>query len=214
VNAERSLAGATAIRDMLLCGETDRASDYLPADVWAAMRAYADEGGRLLFTDDLRTLLIYAVLSADDVYLSQILSATEGLENRLIRAVRRGRDMAEIVRFTKTKRYTETRIKRLIVHTVMGLTKQDMRAIDAGGIYGRVLAFSDRGAKLIRRVKKTEGAIPLISNPNREQSALSGCSLMPAFDRKAADVRKLAEDGCLGGFCDLKCNPKQQKIKI
>jgi predicted nucleotidyltransferase len=210
VNAGLSVAGATAIRDMLLAGEAERASAYMPPDVWAAIRSYTNGSGRLLALDDMRAFLLYATLTADTACLSRILSATEGLENRLIRAARRGRDMADIVRFTKTKRYTETRIKRLIIHTVMGLTKDDMRAVEAGGIYGRVLAFSDRGAKLIRRVKKTTGAIPLITNPNRERAAFAGSLHMSEFDRKAADVRRLARDGCLGGFCDLKLNPKRE----
>jgi hypothetical protein len=115
--------------------------------------------------------------------------------------------MDEIIRFTKTKRYTETRIKRLIVHTVMGLTKDDMREIDTGGIYARVLAFSPKGAEMIRRIKKNQSSVPVITNPNREQAAFSECCRMLDFDRKAADIRKLATDGNLGGFFDFNIHP-------
>jgi predicted nucleotidyltransferase len=191
--------------------EPGRASAYLPPAVWEIVKTYEDTGKRFLSLDDFRDLLIFAVLScagsAVQRELSDILSATEGLENRLTRAIRRGRDVEEIVRFTKTKRYTETRIKRLIIHTIMGLTKEAMAEIDEGDICARVLAFSAKGAKLIRRIKKTGGSVPLITNPNREREMLARCRLMAEFDAKAADLRKLVSDGNLGGFRDENAHP-------
>ncbi|MDR1028418.1 MAG: nucleotidyltransferase family protein, partial [Clostridiales Family XIII bacterium] len=211
-NEAAGVAGAAAIRRILRADGIDRAARYLPREVRASVAAYTADGGRLLDLDDLRIPLICAVLAGASARdggrgPADVFSAAEGLENRLIRAVRRGRDMDEIVRFTKTKRYTETRIKRLIVHTVMGLMKEDMRVIEGGGLYARVLAFSDRGAGLIRRVKKTPRSIPLITNPNRERAARSGCTRLVDFDVKAADMRKLISDGALAGFFDLNIYP-------
>jgi predicted nucleotidyltransferase len=124
--------------------------------------------------------------------LSEILSATAGLENRLISAVHRAGNMYEAVRYTKTRRYTETRVRRLILHTVTALTKESMAAAKAEPPYARVLAFNNVGAKLIRRAKNI-GNIPIISNANREKPQLVPSQVTFSFDIKAAELYRLLQ---------------------
>jgi predicted nucleotidyltransferase len=203
------IAGATAIREILLTAPAHsikQINPYVPDTTYDLIEAHLRSGGRLLSIDDLLQMLIYTVSCSEAEPLSRILSATEGLEHRLIKAVRSGGDMARIIRLTKTKRYTQTRIRRLIAHTVIGLTKDAMYIAYPERLYARVLAFNDTGAKLIRRIKK-QGSIPLITNANREEELLKDSQLTLSFDRKAADLHRIMEYGALNGFDDLKIPP-------
>jgi predicted nucleotidyltransferase len=219
VSSALNIAGASAIRDLLADGKAEEAIRYLPQASRRELKEFvSDPRKRMLFMEDLRQLLIYAVLyavpgccgrfadCAGPVGLSEIFSATEGLERRLIAAVRAGHNMEEMIRLTKTKRYTRTRIKRLMIHTVMGLTKETFKDAVAEGLYARVLAFSERGAELIRYAKKS-GSVPLITNPNREKGVLRPYRRTFGFDIRAADIRRLMLSGCLSGFLDFSNNP-------
>lgn len=219
ISDEENIAGAGAIRDLLENGTVEEAIRYLPQASSRELKAFVSNAGkRLLFMEDVRQFLVYAVLNAvpgccgrfadcaGPVRLSEIFSATEGLERRLIAAVRAGRDMEEMIRLTKTKRYTRTRIKRLMIHTLMGLTKETIKEATAEGLYARVLAFSERGAELIRYAKKN-GSLPLITNPNREKGVLMPYRRTFGFDLRAADIRRLMLSGCLSGFLDFSNNP-------
>ncbi|MDR0852581.1 MAG: nucleotidyltransferase [Clostridiales Family XIII bacterium] len=200
--------GATAIRDMLRRGDLKTAQKFIPAASRDIIKA-AKGDERPLFLDDFMQLLCYRVAVSDRKSLSEVLSATEGLENRLADAVREAVDMSDLIDRVDTKRYTQTRIRRLILHTLAGLTKEDMRAINAGGTYARVLAFNDKGARLIRRMKGSGRLrIPIITNPNREQELLKGLETLSHFDALASDLRRIAETGSLSGFSDLQKNPK------
>jgi predicted nucleotidyltransferase len=211
-NSEALVAGATAIRAMFR--EGGEPYGYLPDAVARAIEDHRASGGRFVFADALFPYLVKTVIAegqgspygADGETdrgaassLSAILSATEGLENRLVKATRRARTMDEAVRFTKTRRYTETRVRRLILHTVMGLTKDAMSAAVAEPVYARVLSFSETGAKLIRRAK-WEGAIPIITNANKEKDALLPSPVTFSFDLKAAEFYRLLETGYIANY--------------
>jgi predicted nucleotidyltransferase len=156
-------------------------------------------GGSLVFDDALFPYLVHTVIAAEQGALSRIFSATEGLENRLISAVHRAHNIHEAVRYTKTRRYTETRVRRLILHTIMGLTKELMSEALEEPPYARILAFSETGAKLIRRVKKS-GNIPVISNANREKTLLSSSPVTFGFDVRTAEIYRLLQTGNIAGF--------------
>ncbi|MDR0596330.1 MAG: nucleotidyltransferase family protein [Clostridiales Family XIII bacterium] len=170
---------------------------FLPESSANAMREYIANGSPLASAEALFPFLAYAVIMAGSgcaggsagrgFELAEILSATEGLENRLVSAVRRASNMYEAVRYTKTRRYTETRVRRLILHTVAGLTKELMAAAEKEPPYARVLAFTEKGAKLIRRAKK-EGGIPFVSNSRTEKELCAAAPVTAGFDRKAEEL--------------------------
>jgi predicted nucleotidyltransferase len=160
--------------------------------------------------EPLLQFLSYICLTKTNSELSEILSATEGLENRLISAVRKSSSMVDVIKRTKTKRYVETRIRRLILHTVMGLTKEDMQIADSGGVYGRILGASEKGTKLLRRIKKEETAkFPLISNPKKQFSLLTEPSqiMIRKYDLLASDLYQLIMSGSLDSYSDDLVSP-------
>ena len=105
--------------------------------------------------DDLYELLVYKILSTDREDLAGILSAGEGLENKLKESVKKCRNMSELIRSVKSKRYTETRIHRLMAHTLIDLQRDDFqRIVEEKSCYARVLAISEkRWGKLLHIMK-------------------------------------------------------------
>jgi predicted nucleotidyltransferase len=181
-----------------------RISGVTASEIRAEMRGGVDA------LEPLLQFLSYICLTKTNSELSEILSATEGLENRLISAVKKSSSMSDVIKLTKTKRYVETRIRRLILHTVMGLTKEDMRIADSGDIYGRILGASEKGTKLLRRIKKEETAkFPLISNPKKQCSLLTEPSqiMIRKYDLLASDLYQLVMSGSLDSYSDDLISP-------
>jgi predicted nucleotidyltransferase len=181
-----------------------RVSGVTASEIRAEMRGGVDA------LEPLLQFLSYICLTNTNSELSEIISATEGLENRLISAVRKSSSMADVIKRTKTKRYVETRIRRLILHTVIGLTKEDMRIADSGEIYGRILGASEKGTKLIRRIKKEETAkFPLISNPKKQIGLLTEPSqiMIRKYDLLASDLYQLIMSGSLDSYSDDLISP-------
>ena len=64
-----------------------------------------------------------------------------------MKACRSKNDLTAIIEATKSKRYTRTRIDRMILCAFLGLTEEDMGVLPSRI---RVLAFNDRGRSILR----------------------------------------------------------------
>lgn len=76
---------------------------------------------------------------------------SEGLWRKFMHASRLEATLEEIIAATKSKRYTRSRIDRMVMCAFLGITK-DLLEMDAP--YVRVLAFTDKGRQILNEAKK------------------------------------------------------------
>lgn len=95
-------------------------------------------------------------MTADD--FANIEDVSEGLENRIVECVKNATSLNDLYDSIKTKRYTHSRIRRIILRAFLGITK-DMPKEPA---YLHVLAFNDKGRELLAKMKKTS-KLPIIT---------------------------------------------------
>ena len=80
----------------------------------------------------------------------------EGLWRKFMHACRQESSLEAIIAATKSKRYTRTRIDRMVMCAFLGITKE---SLEAEVPYTRVLAFNDRGRDLLKQAKKEHSFI-------------------------------------------------------
>jgi len=171
--SDAQIASATAIRRILLeRGELQQASPYLPPftlDIlqreWAAGRAPID-------WERLKAPLFHAILNRSREELAALAEVTEGLENRLYRAlaeVTGSWTVQDFIERCKTRRYTQTKLQRAMTRVLLGHRKEWLtRDILSRGVpYLRVLGFSRKGQMLLKRMKR-EASVPVITNVGRD----------------------------------------------
>jgi predicted nucleotidyltransferase len=95
-------------------------------------------------------------MSAQD--FKQIDDVAEGLENRIVEAIKTARNLEELYDSIKTKRYTHSRIRRIILRAYLGITKDMPKAPQ----YLHILAFNDKGKELLSEMKK-RATLPIIT---------------------------------------------------
>ena len=76
---------------------------------------------------------------------------SEGLWRKFMHASRRESTLEDIITATKSKRYTRTRIDRMVLCAFLGITKE---MLEAEVPYTRVLAFNDKGREILNAFKK------------------------------------------------------------
>jgi len=203
-----ALSSATAIRRKL---EENRDIDHIlhvvPQATTDTMRNAESEP--VTDSEDLFTMLVYKILITSNEELAEILSAGEGLENKLKKAVIKSKNLNELIASVLSKRYTETRIKRLLLHTLISLRKDDFfRNLENPHLYARVLAFSGRGAKLLRHIKRQEcNSIPIITNLNKEVPLGDPLWEFLRYDVLASDIYNLAYNKEIYRRSDYVCKP-------
>ena len=77
---------------------------------------------------------------------------SEGLWRKFMHACRQQATLEDIIAATKSKRYTRTRIDRMVMCAFLGLTEEDLSSTAP---YTRVLALNDRGRAVLKEARKT-----------------------------------------------------------
>ena len=166
-------ASASYIREQLRGGKD--ASAYLPCAVHDMTRPAL-----------LDRVLLCRLRSMDAAALAALPEVSEGLENRILAAVRQYNSVEEILSAVKTKRYTHARLRRILVYALLNITA-DMQAQLPS--YARVLGFTERGATLLKsfrgEVITSVAAVMKSESPNRDYLAK---------DILATDIAALAYD--------------------
>lgn len=86
-------------------------------------------------------------MTKDD--FAKIEDVNEGLENRIYDAVRKATSLEELYDLIKSKRYTHSRIRRIILRAYL-----DIYEIPKEVPYIRILGFNEKGKKLLSDMKK------------------------------------------------------------
>lgn len=139
--------------------------------------------------EDFQQLLFYALRKSTPSELSRLREVSEGLENKLYKSGMSSNDYTELTENLKSKRYTMTRINRILLNTLLGIEQQKMD-LNAHGYY-RVLAFDAVGQKIIRQIKKV-GYHPTITNINKHSDYLNDNPLFQ-LDCRATDIYHLVQ---------------------
>lgn len=131
---------ATAVRQAMISGGSWQAA--VPEnvqDLFAPAAIHTISSGEKAMLYRLRTMT--------DEDFEKLPYGSEGLWRRLMHACREGSDLEQIIALTKTKRYTRTRIDRMILCAYLGITETVLRS---PAPYVRILAFSNTGRMILR----------------------------------------------------------------
>ena len=136
------IASALAIRN-----DINRIYDYCPSYVYNDFNKIIDE-------NKIFNLLKYKILSSSIHELNELFFVDEGLENKLIEIINYN-NLNDFILALVSKRYTKTRIKRMLVYILLNIKKQDINEIFNNKInFIRVLGFNEIGRKYLSNFKK------------------------------------------------------------
>lgn len=105
------------------------------------------------FLDNLFPFLRYHLLTITKNDLKNLHLVDEGIENLLIDKITDCGDIEEFISILTSKRYTRSRIQRMLIHVLMNNSKTEI--VTAMNIdYIRVLKMNDIGQKYLNKIKK------------------------------------------------------------
>ena len=194
--ANDGFASASHIRELLRQGNWETALPYLPESTAAILKEAYEQGQLLLDTGRLENAMLSALVRLDGAALAALPDANEGLDNRLLEAIRKGRTIEEICGLAKTKRYALSRIRRMIFCAYLGITADESKTAPA---YARVLAFSDKGREVLKAARK-QATVPLITKPAHAYDLGGDARVIFEREALACDLYHLA----LPGWRDLR----------
>ncbi len=143
----------------------------------------------------LRTISKEELLALPDV--------TEGLEGRIIRAAKTATSLDELYQHIKTKRYTLSRIRRIVLCAFLGISAE-LQLQDPP--YIRVIGFNRRGKEVLARAKAS-ALLPIRAGLARCAEASETAARFAALESAATDVFALCSEQIRACSLDFTAKP-------
>lgn len=104
--------------------------------------------------------------------MSLLPDVSEGIENRIYRAIENNNTYDSIIKASKTKRYAYTRISRILCQFFLGFENWDTFNLrNETCPYARVLGFNKTGIKVLKELKKSS-SIPIYTKLPKKANAI------------------------------------------
>ena len=124
------------------------------------------------------------------IFLIKILVSSDSLQRikRIANAVKTSGSVDEVLEKIKTKRYTHSRLRRIILCALLGVTKDDASLPVP---YIRVLGFNSKGARLLKEMKG-KSKLPIVTKRADLDSLGEESQRVYELECRARDIFSLA----------------------
>lgn len=180
-----TFASATGIRKSILENQDWKKaiSPAVPSATYSELVSKSEIPGVFNRWQSFYPFLQYRLTTSTAETLANLYDCDEGIENRLIRAVN-ANDFESFMNQVKTKRYTRTRIQRLLVHMLVNVTKQEIKTSIEDSQPYRILAMNNNGKEYLHSIKHQD--LHLISKMQQAKKTTAS-----ALNERAAQVYHL-----------------------
>ena len=142
LQADPENPSATSLRALIETGQDFR--PFVPTDLFAGAAVHSLALGERAVLARLRTM--------PDEEFEALPYGSEGLWRKFMHECRRKNTLEEILTAVKSKRYTRTRLDRMMMCAFLGLTAEDLNSPVP---YARVLGFTSRGRQVLHLAKES-----------------------------------------------------------
>ena len=179
-------SSASAIRKLLLSGECFK--DYVPENVVGIIDEDVKNGKAPADFLNLEKAILYKLRTMTEDDFRQLPDVSEGIEYRIVQAVKTTASLNGLLEKIKTKRYTNSRLRRIILCAFLGIKKDDV-ALPVP--YVRVLGFNEKGAKLLKCAKE-KATLPIVTKSSDFKKLSDEANRVFCLECLARDVFSLA----------------------
>lgn len=175
LEVKNNFASATAIREKIKTDKPAGLSKLMPPNSYRILYNSILKGHYVKDIENFEKEIIYTLRKMSLKEIANLPDVTEGLEHNIKNAANSCNTIEEFMNIIKTKRYTNTRIQRILLYALLGITKDDMKASFKTQPYIRVLGMNNKGKELLSVISRSNPNLNIItsvkkyidSNPNK-----------------------------------------------
>lgn len=157
-----SIASATGIRKHFAeTGSLQGVKNVLPKPSYDYLCDWHERHGQFASWEAFWPLLQFTILRHPPNELTRYAEVTEGIEHALLKAAKTSETFKMFMEKIKSKRYTWTRLQRMLTHIYTGFTKEQLSSFDLPSTI-RLLGMTTKGQHYLG-LRKKEFTLPLIS---------------------------------------------------
>lgn len=149
-----NIASSTAIRERLL--QKKSVQKLMPPSAYSILKNELGNGKFVLDISQFENEILYKLRCMSIEQIAGLPDVSEGLEYKIKDAANTCNKLNDLIFMIKSKRYTLTRINRIMLYALLDITKQDYINSQKVVPYVRVLGVSDNGKLLLSELSRNK----------------------------------------------------------
>lgn len=158
-------ASSTAIRKIIT--KPSSLSKVVPEETFSIIDNKIKHGQIVNGLSTFEKEILYKLRIMPVEWIADLPDVSEGLEHAIKNAANSCNNVADLVSLVKSKRYTQTRIQRILLYALLDITKQDMENSKKGVPYIRVLGMTENGKQLLSSIVTRNKKLNIITSPKK-----------------------------------------------
>lgn len=178
-----NIASSTAIRNIIKNNGFKPLQNLIPAPSYATLIQNIKTGHIVPDVSVFEKEIIYTLRKMETQEIAELPDVCEGLEFAIKNTANSCNSIVEFLNIIKSKRYTTTRLQRILLYALLGITKKDMELSKKTQPYVRVLGLNQRGKFLIAEIAKANPKLEIVTSVKRFIDKNSNKNLTAMLDK-------------------------------
>ena len=179
-----NISSSTAIRNIIKNNGFKILKKLVPPSSYSSLIENIKLGHLIPDLSVFEKEIIYNLRKMDISEIAKLPDVSEGLEFSIKNAANSCNTLNELLNIIKSKRYTNTRIQRILLYCLLGITKKDISiSKKLQQPYVRILGFNQKGKFLISQIAKYNPKLPLITYVKKFVDTNSNKNLMAMLNK-------------------------------
>ena len=170
-------ASGSAIRSACISPDIDHLQKYIPEPSFYLLEDCLKKGNYVKDLSAFDKEILYTLRRMTIADIANLPDVSEGLEYAIKDAANSCNSVVELLTLIDTKRYTRTRLQRILLYAILGITKDDMQLSKKVTPYIRILGFNENGKKIISEASRRNPKLNLITSPKKFMDGSSNKNL-------------------------------------
>lgn len=162
IDVNGRFASATAIRNLIT--NNDDIRKLVPKESFNILSSNIKYGKTINGINTFEKEIIFTLRKMNIDEIENLQDVCEGLENSIKNAANSCNNLEDLINNIKSKRYTRSRIQRILLYSLLNITKKDIQDSYKVKPYIRVLGISERGKNLLSEMSSKKFKYPVITS--------------------------------------------------
>ena len=167
ININSDISSSTAIRNAIFENNYEKLSSVIPKQCSSFLLEKINNAEVITSLSTYEKQIIYKLRNMNIAEISNLPDVSEGLEYSIKTASNSCNTLPSLINKLKSKRYTQTRIQRILLYALLNITKQDIENSKNFSPYLRVLGCNENGKLLLSKISKSNPDLNIVTSTKK-----------------------------------------------
>ena len=178
-----------ALRRQILKNNLVKIKNLVPPSAYEELLKYDENKYSFNSLENYSEIILYLLRTASKDKLNNLMDMENGLENRILKYSYKCNSLSSLVNCVSTKRYTKTRIQRILIHLLLNMNKDEFSLFNKSyPKYIRILGANKKGLKILKEIKKKSDVKIISKFSNYKKISDPLLEKMILLEKKATDI--------------------------